>query len=134
MSTSRYVEHAAIVSGSGASLLSRLLRSPQVTAYIRGAVWLHGDDFGHAVHAIHEAACAWDTTNNLRERNTAIRCERSVPDCATMNTEEASQQLGIGERRVQQLAQRGCITGHRVGGKWRLDTRAVTAYQQQQNG
>lgn len=55
-------EPAAIVSGPAAYLLSRLLRAAPVVAYIRGARWLHGDDFTQALRAIHAAGHAWETS------------------------------------------------------------------------
>ncbi|MDQ2880487.1 MAG: helix-turn-helix domain-containing protein [Actinomycetota bacterium] len=123
-------EPAAIVAGSAAALLSRWFRTPQVAALMRASPWLPGPDVAEALRGIHQAACAWEATVELRERNTVVRHELPGPNHATLTTEEASQRLGIGPRRVQQLAQRGRITGRRVGRKWELDVRSVYQYQQ----
>jgi excisionase family DNA binding protein len=129
-SSSRYVEHAAVITGPGASLLSRLLQAPQVLAFIRTAKWLHGDDFGQAVRAVHTAGRTWETSIGLRERNNAIRYELPGPNRATLSVEEASEHLGIGKRQVQNLVRAGRIAGHRLGGRWALDPTSVKIYQQ----
>jgi excisionase family DNA binding protein len=124
-------EPAAIVGGPAAFLLSRFLRSGPVIACMRTARWFGGPDVAEALHAIHEAGSAWETNIELRERNDVVRCELPGPNLGTLTVMEASDRLGIGERRVQQLAQRGRITGHRVGGRWQLDQQSVNIYHHQ---
>jgi excisionase family DNA binding protein len=82
---------------------------------MRAATWLHGSDVAEALAAIHEAGRAWA---ELRERNNVVRRELPDPNRATLTVEETSELLGIGHRRVQQLAQSGRITGRRTGDRW----------------
>jgi excisionase family DNA binding protein len=129
MCLSRFIaEPSAIVGGSAAYLLSRWLRTPSARTSMRAAQWLHGPDVTAALAAIHEAGRAWA---ELRERNDVIRCELPDPNRATLTVEEASERLGVGKRRVQQLTHAGRITGRRVGCRWVLDSTSVRAYQQQ---
>jgi excisionase family DNA binding protein len=129
-SPSRFVEHGALISGSGAYLLSRLLRSPQVAAYIRGAGWIGGDDFAAAVHAINAASDAWQAGLELQQRQNARRYELPDSCCAMMTVEEAAECLNLSIRRVQKLAQEGSLTGRRVGRRWELDSGSVQAYRE----
>ncbi len=119
---------AAVITGQAAYLLSRWLRTPAAIAAMRAAQWLHGTDVAEALRAIHFAGDAWQATVELRERNNEIRYELPDPDRATLTVEEASEHLGIGNRRVQQLAQSGRITSHRTGGRWVLDQKSVNTY------
>ncbi|MGH3573383.1 MAG: helix-turn-helix domain-containing protein [Pseudonocardiaceae bacterium] len=132
MTSSRYVEHGAIVSGSAAYLLSRLLRAASVTSYIRGAAWLHGDDFGHAVHTIHQAARAWQLGVELGQRDNAPRHEPSHSEHGTISTDEAAGMLHLSRRRTQELAQQGHITARRNGRSWELNSASVGVYQRHQ--
>ncbi|MGH3781252.1 MAG: helix-turn-helix domain-containing protein [Pseudonocardiaceae bacterium] len=123
------IEPVVIISGAPVYLLSKLLSAAPVVAFLRCARWTANDEFAATLRAIHEAGRAWQAVVELRERNNAVRCARPVSGRATMSIEEASERLGIGERRVQQLAQSGRITGRRVGQRWQLDQVSVAAYQ-----
>jgi excisionase family DNA binding protein len=131
MSRSHAVTDAAIVTGSGAYLLSRLLRRPPVTAYMRGAGWLHNDDFGATVRAIHEAARAWERSLDLEHRENVGGYEIPGRCCGTLTVEQSAEELGLSPRRVQELARAGRITGRRVGRRWEISPASVRAYQQQ---
>ncbi|MGH3511651.1 MAG: helix-turn-helix domain-containing protein [Pseudonocardiaceae bacterium] len=122
-------EPAAVISGSGAYLLARLLKAPPVTAYVRSANWLHGDDFAAAIRAINAASDAWQATVNLPERHNDRRGERSEQHCGTLTVMQASEHLDLGPRQVQRLAQAGRIDGRRIGGQWALDQKSVNIYQ-----
>lgn len=128
MSSRIITEPAAIVAGSGAYLLSRLLRSPSVLAYIRNAGWLHTDDFGEAVHAIHVAARAWETSISLPQRENARANEIPGRYHGILTVEESAEELSLSLRRVQELARSGRIAGRRVGRRWELDRSSVIAY------
>lgn len=125
MTGSRFIEHGALISGSGAFLLSRLLRSPQVVAYMRSAGWLGGDDFDLALAAIHTAGRAWEATINLPRRDNARVSVHSLSNPATMSIEDAAGLLGLSVRRIQELAQSGSLEGQRIGRRWILDEVAV---------
>jgi hypothetical protein len=122
-------EPTALISGTAAFLLSRLLRSPQVTAYIRSAGWVGGDDFDLALAAIHAAGRAWETTINLPQRENARANVRSLSNPATMSIEAAAGHLGLSVRRTQELAQSGLLEGQRTGRRWVLDEASVRNYQ-----
>jgi excisionase family DNA binding protein len=129
MTSSRFVEHGALISGPGAYLLSRLLRSPPVAAYMRSAGWVGGDDFNAALAAIHAAGRVWEDTIKLPQRDNARANVRSLSNLATMSIEGAAGLLGLSVRRTQELAQQGSLTGRRVGRRWELATSSVHAYQ-----
>jgi excisionase family DNA binding protein len=124
-------EATALVSGSGAFLLSRLLRSPQVTTYMRSAGWLGGDDFNAALAAIHTAGRVWENTIKLPQRDNARANVRSPANPATMSIEDAAGLLGLSVRRTQELAQSGLLEGQRIGRRWILDEDSVRNYQHQ---
>jgi excisionase family DNA binding protein len=125
-------ETTALISGPAAYLLAKLLKSPPVTTYIRGAGWLHGPDFEQAIRAINAASDAWQTHLDLGRRQTADARVQSPHSCDTMTIEQASETLQLSRRHTQRLAQEGVITGRRVGRRWELDARSVTAYQHRQ--
>ena len=122
-------EPNATIDGDACYLLSRWFRIPAVVAQLRAHPWMHGRNVGEALHSIHETGRAWESGDLVR-RDTAVRCELSPPSCATITTEQAAQQLGLGTRQVQDLARSGRIAGRRVGRRWQLDPRSVRAYQQ----
>jgi excisionase family DNA binding protein len=122
---------SAVIGGSAVFLLSRLLKSAPVTAYIRTARWLHGDDVAESLRAIHEAGRRWEASPDLAQRHTAVANVRSPHACDTMTTEQVSDALQLSRRQIQRLAQEGVITGRRVGRRWEIDVPSVTIYQQQ---
>jgi excisionase family DNA binding protein len=121
-------EPSAVVGGSAAFLLSRLLRAAPVIAYMCRAGWVGGDDFDATLAAIHAAGRGWESTIKLPQRENARGRELSRPGYATI--EEAAETLHLSRRRTQELAQAGSITGRRVGRRWQLDQRSIMIYQQ----
>ncbi|PZS14117.1 MAG: hypothetical protein DLM60_19655 [Pseudonocardiales bacterium] len=128
--TVRFVsEPTALVSGSGAALLARLLTSPQVRAFRATAGWTHGGDIEEAISSIVAAGRAWETSLDLAQRDTATRRGLVYPTCEMLTVEESSERLNLSNRQIQHLARSGRITGRRVGRRWELDVRSVTKYQ-----
>lgn len=121
---------AAIITGQAAYLISRWLRTPSAIASMRNAKWLPGPDVAHALNAIHQAGREWQTGLELRQRDTASRCELPNPNCVTMRVEEAAEYLNLSIRRVQELAQQESISGRHVGRRWELDPISVRAYRE----
>jgi excisionase family DNA binding protein len=134
MTTAYIPGPAAVVNGTGAFLLSRLLRSPQVAGYIRDNVWLHGPDFNRVIAAIHAAGRAWESTVDLPQRD-SVRVRMHPPTISgTLNIEAAALILGVSIRRTQELASKGTIRGRRVGRRWQLDTTSVHAHHHHRRG
>jgi hypothetical protein len=120
---------AAVITGQAAFLLSRFLRTPQVTECMRSAGWLGGDDFDAALAAIHAAGRAWESTITLPRRDDARVSVRSLSNPATMSIEAAAGRLGLSIRRTQELAQSRLLEGQRIGRRWILDEASVQSYQ-----
>jgi hypothetical protein len=127
---------AAVITGSAAFLLSKLLRAPPVAAYIHQALWLHGDDFDAMLAAVHAAGRGWESTVHLAQRDNVRAYVRSPANPGTMGTKDAAAILGLSIRRTQELTKLGSLTGHRVGRRWELDPGSVRAHRHhhQQNG
>lgn len=135
MTTSRYVEHAAVVSGAPAWLLSRILRSPNVATVVNNAPrWIDHAELNATVEAIHGAAKAFQMASAARERENA-----TVPGAVTAESDDpgwtvrrAAAYLGLSPRRVQELAPE--LGGRRVGRRqWVLDSAAVRHEHQRRN-
>lgn len=129
---SRFIDApSAVVSGSAAFLLSRLLKAPPVTAYMAAARWVHGPDVERTLHAIHRAARAWEAS--LERENAAP--DRTVCPDSRWTVEQAAEHLGLSRRRVQELARAGWFTGRREGRRWVLDEASVLDYhRRERNG
>lgn len=121
-------EPNATIDSEACYLLSRLLRAPPVTAYLRGAGWLHNDVVADALRAIHVVGAEWERNPDQPRRHGDVARFRDLPGRDTMNTEQVSETLRLSRRQVQRLARDGAITARRVGRRWEIDQGSVTAY------
>lgn len=130
MTTGRYVEHAAIVSGGAAWLLSRILRSPAV-AKLTGnpPAWLDRSEISATVNAIHHAAKAFEVASTAHERENATvvgAVDAQSDPTPEWTVSRAADHLRLSPRRVQELAPE--LGGRRVGRQWILNELAVREY------
>jgi excisionase family DNA binding protein len=127
-----YAEPLVVISGAAVFLLAKLVGAPQVRAYICGARWLHTSDFTQVLREVDAAACAWRDRRDQQQRSNAVRFEPDPPVGASLiSVEQAGELLGLGRRRVQEMAKRKRIVSHKVAGRWQLDRASVLAYGEQ---
>jgi hypothetical protein len=120
-------EPTALVSGSTAWLLSKVLHSPTVIKVLVNApASVNRADLNATVAAIDAAGRAWETGLCLQKRDNAITPSAVVQHCLT--TEQASDYLKLSVRRVQELAP--SLDGKRIGRRWMLPAAAVREYEQ----
>lgn len=129
MCLSRLVSQpTALIGGSTAALLARVLDSPRVRAYLAAARWAHGEDMDAAIAALRAAGREWEMSLHLPQRDTSPR-SRSDPQHCAWTVEQAAEHLHLSIRRVQELARENSIEGRRIGQRWELDPTSVAAYQ-----
>lgn len=124
---SGYVE-GALVHGASAHILDRVLTSPNVAEALRRQLMPSQTrlEWEAARRAIRRAALAYEALPFAEDGSAAARlAEVGPPSLHEITTDEASALLGVGERRVRQLAAQGM--GRRAGGRWLLDRSAVLA-------
>lgn len=112
-----YVESAAVVAGRPAAVLDRVLSAPRVAAVLDRL----GDAEVDATRAaIRSAAKAYEqATATRRSSETRSGEDRAGWPVGVVTSAQAAELLGVGLRRVQQLAAGGL--GRRVAGRWVLD-------------
>jgi hypothetical protein len=121
----RYIEAGATVCNSPALLLSKILRSPNVSTVLSNAPsWVDRADLHAQVAAIHRAAAAWKSRSTALEREDADVVGAVMPESAPgWTTKRAADHLGMSQRRVQELAPE--LGGTRLGREWRIPEVAV---------
>lgn len=122
----------AIVSGSAAWLLSRLLRSPDNRRVLDNPpTWIERDDVADTVTAIHLAARAFAAPTAL-ERGKAATVGATVAQSASnWTTQQTASYLRISVRRTQELAPD--LGGVRVGRQWLIPATVVRLYAEQRD-
>jgi excisionase family DNA binding protein len=121
-------EPAAMVSGSAAWLLSRLLRSPSVVKVLTNAP--DRADIAATVDAIHAAGRAHANRPEQERRDNATAPGAvAAQSAADWSTGQAADYLQISRRRAQELASE--LDGEKIGRAWRIPASAVRAYQRQ---
>jgi hypothetical protein len=121
----RYIE-GALVRGSSAWLLSRIVASPGVTTVLNNPPgWVDRTELAATIAAIHKAARGFDTASAAPERDTATALGAVMPesDLLGWTVRRAADFLGLSDRRVQEMAPE--LGGRRVGRQWLLDEVAV---------
>lgn len=128
----RYVE-GALVRGSSAWLLSRILASPGVAAVVNNSPqWVDRAELAATIAAIHTAARRFDTTTAALEREDAAPLGAVMPQSAPgWTVRRAAAYLGLSHRRVQEIAAE--LGGRRVGRAWILDEAAVREYERRRH-
>lgn len=125
----RYVE-GALVHGSSAWLLSRILASPGVATVVSNPPgWVDRAELAATIAAIHTAASRFDTASSAaHEREDAALLGAVTPQLdPAWTVRRAADYLGLSDRRVQELAAE--LGGRRVGRAWILDEVAVREYE-----
>ena len=119
----RFLEHAAVVAGDTAWLLSRILVSPDVAKVVANPPrWCDRAELAATVAAIHRAARA---SRELAQREDADQTDAEAPESGTgWSVKHSAGYLGLSVRRVQELAPTE-LGGRLVGGVWVLDEQAV---------
>jgi excisionase family DNA binding protein len=119
----------ALVAGSSAWLLARILRSPDVRRVLtHPPVWVERGDLTDTINAIDQAAKAFETALTALERGKTATLSAGTAQ-SELTTREAANHLGMSQRRVQELA--AALGGRRVGREWRLPEVAVREYEKQ---
>jgi hypothetical protein len=129
MNTRLIGAQTALVSGSPAWLLARILRSPDVKRVLtHPPVWVERGHLTDTINAIDQAAKAFETALTAFERGNETPLG-AVAGQSDWTTREAASHLGMSQRRVQELA--AALGGRRVGREWRLPEVAVREYEKQ---
>lgn len=122
----RYVE-GALVRGSSAWLLSRILASPGVAAVVNNSPqWVDRAELAATIAAIHTAAQRFDTASAALEREDAAPLGAVMPQSdrdREWTVRRAADFLGLSTRRVQERAVE--LGGRKVGRQWIFDAAAV---------
>lgn len=128
----RYVR-GALVQGVSAHVLDRVLSSPNVARVLDSLPPWMRPEVEETRRAIHRAAGEYEVLPVAVDGSTeAPPAEIGPLSAHEISTYQAGILLGLGERRVRQLAAGGM--GRRVGGRWLLDRSAVLAYAEQRRG
>jgi excisionase family DNA binding protein len=129
MSTRLIGARTALVSGSTAWLLSRILRSPAVKRLLaHPPAWIERGDLADTINAVDQAGKAFEVALSALERGNEAPLSAMVPQ-SEFTTRQAAERLGLSQRRVQELAT--LLGGRRVGRQWRLPEAAVREYEKQ---
>jgi hypothetical protein len=121
----RYIE-GALVHGSSAWLLSRILASPGVAAVVKNLPqWVDRVELAATIAAIHKAAQRFDTASSAaHEREDAALLGAVMPESGPdWTVRRAADFLGLSERRTQELAAQ--LGGRKIGRQWIFDDLAV---------
>jgi hypothetical protein len=120
----RYVE-GALVRGSAAWLLSRILASPGVATVVNNPPrWVDRVALAATVAAIHTAARRFDTASAACEREDAtVLGAVALESNPEWTVRRAAGYLKISERRTQELAAK--LGGRKIGRQWLLEETAV---------
>lgn len=134
---SEYVSGAALVHGSAAWILARLLPQERVVARLReeGVSDRRVEPVLEALDAIRRAGDVWHTAATERTKSGISDCGNSEAEglaepqlSESMSTSEAAKALGgCTPRRVRQLIASGELSAHRIGGTWAVNRAAVLA-------
>jgi excisionase family DNA binding protein len=121
-------EPSAIIGGSAAWLLSRVLRSPDIRRVLDNPPgWIERGDITAMVTAVDLAARAFVASQPAPRRGKMTPLGAVVPE-SEWSTRQAAEYLGISRRRVQELAEE--LGGQRVGQRqWLLPEIAVREYE-----
>ncbi|MEW2135515.1 hypothetical protein AB0892_02705 [Streptomyces sp. NPDC005409] len=122
--------HGALVHGVSAHVFDRVLSSPNVARLLDDLpLWMR-PEVDAARRAIRLAAREYEGLPVAVAGTTETQAAEVGPlSPHEIDTYQASVLLGLGERRVRQLAAGGM--GRLVGGRWLLDRSAVLAYAEQ---
>lgn len=132
MSAPGYV-HGALVHGVSAHVLDRLLASPDVVRLFAAMPPWMRPELEATRRAVRVAAQEYEALPTAGRGSAETPAAEVGPlSPHEISTYQASVLLGVGERRVRQLAAGGM--GRQVGGRWLLDRSAVLAYAQQRRG
>jgi hypothetical protein len=124
-------EPTAMVSGSAAWLLSRLLRSPHVVKVLNApSGGLDRAAISATVAAIHCAGRAYESRLDQQRRDNALAPGAIVAESWT--TQHTADYLRISRRRAQELATE--LDGKRIGRQWAIPAAAVRAYERRKAG
>lgn len=121
-----YVE-GALVHGVSAHVLARILAGSNVAAALNSLPSWMRPEIDATCRAIRRAARAYEALPPAGGgRAEAVAVDVGPPLPHEITTREAGALLGLGERRMRQLAAAGM--GRRTGSRWLLDRSAVLAY------
>jgi hypothetical protein len=129
--TNRFISGpTAVVTGSAAQLISRILRGSQVTTILRRPPpWVDRTELAAAVDAIHRTAAALDAATTEHRRDNATPSDATAAHSThAWTTRQAADYLGISLRRTQELAHD--LGGKKTGRTWVLDEATVRHYEQ----
>ncbi len=128
---------AAVVVGYSAWALNKILR----TVLGEPAAWRtivdplaprQREALVRALRSIAEAADSWAAVESTAASGSAAAATEPVASAFLHDDEIGSSQaaalLGLGERRVRDLAAAGCLGARRVGGSWRYSRASVLAH------
>lgn len=119
----RYIDSGALVRGSSAWLISRILNSPAVAKVVTSPPRLvDRAELAATVAAIHQASRAFETSVTALERGNETTAGAVAPQ-SEWTTKQAADHLRMSQRRVQELAAE--LGGRKIGRQWLLDEVAV---------
>lgn len=125
--------HGALVHGVSAHVLDRLLASPDVVRLFAAMPPWMRPELEATRRAVRLAAREYESLPAAERGSTETPAVEVGPvSPQEISTYQASVLLGVGERRVRQLAASGM--GRLVAGRWLLDRSAVLAYAQHRRG
>jgi excisionase family DNA binding protein len=123
----------ALVDGRSAAIILQLL-PPGWRVRLRDARVGEVEQVEQAVEALEAAAAGWrgeqlSTSANGNIGPAAATNGNGRPSESTpwITTSEAARELGVGERRVRQLASETLLTGEKSGGRWLYPRDGVAA-------
>lgn len=126
MSPGTYIM-GALVHGVSAHVLDRILASSNVVRAMSAYPEWMQLELEATRRAIRRAAREYEALPIAEDGSAATALAEVAPlSPDEITTNEAGALLGLGERRVRQLAAEGM--GRQVGGRWLLDRTAVLAY------
>ena len=118
MNTRLIGARTALVSGSSAWILGRILRSPDVRRVLaHPPAWIEHGDLADTVMAIDQAARAFEVSLTASERGNEAPLGAVMPESdPAWTVRRAADFLGLSERRTQELAAQ--LGGHKIGRQW----------------
>ncbi|MFE3786977.1 hypothetical protein [Streptomyces goshikiensis] len=125
--------HGALVHGVSAHVLDRLLASPNVVQLLGTLPGWMRPELEATRRAIGRAALEYEALPAAGAGSAEVVEVEAGPSLSQeISTHQASVLLGVGERRVRQLAAMGM--GRQVAGRWLFDRSAVLAYAEHRRG